>query len=103
MKCFFPFMVIDAVIEFWNNVPERASLMAERNATIHTPCRLPVKGFLIDGMIDFFVVIQPILRRTTGRHLPFIFDKSFFLSHLRLMILFVPKLFFSTLLCIPQG
>src|SRR5690606_39071 len=64
MECFLPLVVIDRIVELGNHITQGASLMTKRHAAIHTPCRLSVKGFLINGFINFLVVQNTLLRRT---------------------------------------
>ena len=76
-----PAVAIDEIVPVGNQVAERTSLMAERNAAIHAPRALLLELVLRIRKIDFLPVLQALGDRTRRRLLAMNFDESCRFSH----------------------
>src|SRR5204863_8349064 len=76
-----PPIVIDEIVPAWNQIAERAALMAERNATVHAARRLVPERLPIVRKIDLVPVSDPLGNRTGRRLLPLNPEKPGDLTH----------------------
>src|SRR5207244_10756332 len=58
-----PVVLVHEVVPVGNDVPERAALVAERDAAVHTPRRLLLELVLGEGEIDLLPVADPLRYR----------------------------------------
>ena len=76
-----PAIAIDEIVPVGNQIAERASLMAERDAAVHAARRLILQHRLGDREIDLAPVVDAIGNRPRGRLLPRDFDEPGDFAH----------------------
>ena len=76
-----PAIAVDEIVPVGNQIAQRASLMAERDAAVHAPRALLLQLVLGIRQIDFVPVLQALGHRT-GRHLLAMnFDEACWFTH----------------------
>ena len=78
-----PVVPVDQVVPFGNQIPERAAVMAERDAAVHAAGTLLLGRLLAEGLVDLAPVPQPDRHRSApGQRAPEL-EESGRLTHAR--------------------
>ena len=76
-----PVAAVGQVVPVRDEVPQWAAVVAERDATVHTPAGLRPEALLTEGLVDLFPVPEADRYRSTVRELPVVFQKSSCVAH----------------------
>ena len=76
-----PAIAVDEIVPVGNQIAQRASLMAERDAAVHAPRALLPQLLLRIRQIHFVPVLQPLGHRTGRRLLAMNFDEACWFTH----------------------
>ena len=77
-----PVFAVDQVVPVGNQVAERTTVVAERNAAVHATTCLGLHLVEREVVVDLFPVAQPHRHIAARRHLPLPFQKPCDLTHL---------------------
>ena len=81
-----PAAVIDEVVPVGNDVVERATGVAERDAAVHATRALCFEDRLIGGEVDLAVVVNALIDRTAFKALAGVLFETGYFTHLRLFV-----------------
>ena len=77
----FPVIAIDEIVPVGNQVAKWATVIAERNTTVHATTRLTIEFVSIEWFVDLFPVAQAHRHGPMARALAFPFQESSCLTH----------------------
>jgi len=76
-----PAVAVHEVVPVGDDVPERATLVAEGDAAIHAARALDAELLLREFLVELAPVLQPIADRLLVRRLAFVLEESGDLTH----------------------
>ena len=76
-----PISPIDQIVPLWDEVPQRASLVAEWDATVHASRRLDAQMLLAERFIDLAPVSHPDLDAPSAGKLPIVLEEAGSITH----------------------
>ena len=76
-----PVTSIDQIVPIRDEVAQGAAVIAERDATVHTPAGLRSEAVLAERLVDLLPVPEPDRYRSTVRELPVVFEEASGVAH----------------------
>ena len=76
-----PVTSIGQIVPVRDEVAQGAAVIAERDATVHTPAGLRSEAVLAERLVDLLPVPEPDRYRSTVRELPVVFEEASCVAH----------------------